>query len=181
MRPPGLKARVGGGEELERLLPVGMMRDQLPQEPQAIALVGEGGFAGPFELCAGVLLGERQQALHHTMAFDATGSDDGLGPGVRVWPDRPHLAQQVGDAAFEAVDLRGIKVPCIGAEAALVMLGVDRDLLHPIVEHPHGATVPADPDLAAEVLRRHRVEGLGDLDVAVAADLALGLAKVLEP
>ena len=108
------------GEEFERLLPVGMMRDQLPQQPQAIALVREGRFAGPFELCAGVLPGERQEPLHHAMAFDATGSDDGLGPGVRVRADRPHLAEQIRDAPFEPVDLRGVEMNGIGAEAALV-------------------------------------------------------------
>ena len=51
------------GEELERLLSVGLSRDQLPQQPQAIALVGEGCFAGSFELRAGVLAGERQESL----------------------------------------------------------------------------------------------------------------------
>ena len=75
------------GEKLERLLPVGLPRDQLSQQPQAVALVGEGCFAGSFEFCAGVLAGERQESLHHPMAFDATGIDDGLGPGMRLGAD----------------------------------------------------------------------------------------------
>ena len=61
------------GEELERLLPVGLPRDQLSQQPQVIALVSEGYFAGSFELRAGELPGEREEALHHPMAFDAPG------------------------------------------------------------------------------------------------------------
>lgn len=81
------------GEKLEWLLPVGLPRDQLSQQPQAIALVGEGYFAGSFELRAGVLPGERQESLHHPMAFDAPGIDDGLGPGMRLGSDRPDLAQ----------------------------------------------------------------------------------------
>ena len=46
------------GEELEWLLPVGMMRDQLSQQPQAIALISEDRFAGSFQFLAGVLRGE---------------------------------------------------------------------------------------------------------------------------
>ena len=167
-------------EELEWLLPVGLPRDQLSQQPQAIALVGEGYFAGSFEFCTGVLPGEREESLHHPMAFDAPGIDDGLGPGMRLGSDRPDLAQQIGDAAFKAVDLRGVEVLGVGAVAALIPLGMDRDLLHPVVEHPDAAAVPANPDLPAEVFGGHRVERLGDLDMAVAADLSLGLTEVLE-
>ena len=81
------------GEKLEWLLLVGLPRDQLLHQPEAIALVGEGYFAGSFELRAGVLPGEREEALHHPMAFDAPGIDDGLGPGMRLGSDRPDLAQ----------------------------------------------------------------------------------------
>ena len=85
------------------------------------------------------------------MAFDAPGIDDGLGPGMRLGSDRPHLAQQIGDPAFKAVDLRGVEVLGVGAVAALIPLGMDRDPLHPVVEHPDAAAVPADPDFPAEV------------------------------
>ena len=168
------------GEELQRLLPLGPIPDQLPELRQPVASVGECRFAGFFELRAGVLLGECQEALYNAVAFYASGNDNGLGPGMCLQADRPYLAEQIGDASFESIDLRGVQVPGIGAEAALIVLGMDRNLLHPVVEHPHRASVPPHPDLAAEIFRRHRVVGLGDLDMAVAADLPLGLAEVLK-
>jgi hypothetical protein len=46
------------GQELERLLSVGLVCDQPPEEAEAITPVREGRFAGSFELRGGVLLGE---------------------------------------------------------------------------------------------------------------------------
>jgi hypothetical protein len=107
------------GEELQRLLPLGPIPDQLPELRQPVASVGECRFAGFFELRAGVLLGECQEALYDAVAFYASGNDNSLGPGMCLQADRPYLAEQIGDASFESIDLRGVQVPGIGAEVHL--------------------------------------------------------------
>ena len=47
------------------------------------------------------------------------------------------------------------------------------DLLEAMVENPYHLVVPADPHLAPQVLRRHRVEGTPHFDVPVPADAPL--------
>ena len=63
------------------------------------------------------------------------------------------------------------------AEPPGFLFEVDLQRFHPVVEDPHQPRVPADPDRAGEVLRRHRVVGVIDLDVAVAVHRAAGLAE----
>lgn len=75
------------------------------------------------------------------MPLDASCRDDGLGPGVGVRPDGPHLPEQIGDAAFEAVDLHRVDVVHRGAESTVIVLGVDRDLGHLLVEDAHDPAV----------------------------------------
>ena len=67
-----------------------------------------------------------------------------------------------------------------GAESPMIVLGVDRDLLHLDIEDPHGSTVGAGPDISSEVFGRDRIERLVDLDMPVATDLSLHLAEVLK-
>ena len=84
------------------------------------------------------------------------------GPRRRTWPNS-QAAPRSTPLIFSAAMCSRLR-----AEAARLVLDVDGDRLHPLVEDPHQPGVPAHPDLAGQVLRRHRVVGLLDLDVAVA-------------
>src|SRR5688500_18919515 len=59
------------------------------------------------------------------------------------------------------------------AELPGLLTAVHGDLLEAMIQDPHHLTVEADPHLAAQVLRRRRVERTLDFDVAVAADAPL--------
>ena len=56
----------------------------------------------------------------------------------------------------------------IGGELPRLGQRVDRDDFPALVEHAEQAGLPAHPDLAADILGRHGVVGLGHLDVAIA-------------
>src|SRR5271166_5953304 len=63
------------------------------------------------------------------------------------------------------------------AEPAGFVFDVHGNLLPAAVEDPHQPRVPTHPDLAAEVLGRHRVVGPRYLDVAVTVHAAPALVE----
>lgn len=74
-------------------------------------------------------------------------------------------------------DLLGMQVLLFGLERARLGLDVNDQRLHLTIEDPHQVPIPADPDLAARVLRGNRVIRLRHLDVTVPVD---GPAAFLE-
>src|SRR3954452_6499794 len=117
-------------------------------------------------------MGQAQETLDHAHALHAAGLDRRLGPAGAVGPDQPGATEQPGSAAFHAGDLLRGNVISIGAEPPRLVLGMDRDLVHFVVEHAHHAGIPANPDATSQVLRRDRVVGTVNFDVAVAMDVA---------
>ena len=59
-----------------------------------------------------------------------------------------------------------------------LLLHMAGDQLQALVENPHQSAIPTGPDLSAQVLRRHRVEGPVHLDMAVPMDPSAALVKV---
>ena len=156
------------------------MTDQLPQAAEVIALVRKCRFAGFFERFAGVLAGQGKQALNNAMPLDASYGNHRLGPCMGLRTDRTSLTKQVRDALLKAVDLGLMDMIDRRAEAAMLMPGMNRDLLMLVIEDPHGAAVPSGPDLPPEILRRNGVVGPGNLHVPISANLPPGLLEVLK-
>src|SRR5207244_8187694 len=101
---------------------------------------------------------------------DAGGLQHSLGQAPTERPEPAHVAQEPGRPAFDTTDLRAAEVLRLRAEAARFVPNMHSDLLQLVVEDAHQPTVPARPDAAGQVLRRHGVIGALDLDVAVAVD-----------
>ncbi len=68
----------------------------------------------------------------------------------------------------------------VRAEFTFGLLGVSADQVHPIVKDTNQPRVPANPQRAAQVFRRHAVVRLVDREVTVATDFALGFLEVRE-
>ena len=64
------------------------------------------------------------------------------------------------------------RCPEAAAELARLQAGVDGDLLQPLVEDAHHASIPTRPDRAPDVFRRRFVVGLGHFHIAVAMHAA---------
>src|SRR5262245_19430033 len=114
--------------------------------------------------------GQSKQALQDTHAFDAALLDHGFGPAAAVRTQAAHFAQEPGGAPLHAADLAVGQVLRLRAEAARFMPGMQGNLLQTLVEDAYQPAVPAHPHGTRQILRRHRVVGTLDLDVAVAVD-----------
>lgn len=77
--------------------------------------------------------------------------------------------------SFVGVDMLGA-----GREATGLNPGMNADLLHLLVIDAHNPGLGADPDAPADILRRDRVVGLGELHMAVAVDGAWCLLETGE-
>src|SRR5205807_1384213 len=141
---------------------------------QPIGSVRSGDFTGFVQVPGRMLLGQAEEALHDTHAFDAAGLENGLGPAGGTAADRrPGAIEHPGGPVLDGTDLLGDDVPRIGAEAPRLGSDMDGNLLHLSVEEPHRSAVPAGPDAAAQVLGWCRIVGTGDFHVAIAIDDAL--------
>ncbi len=163
--------------EGHHLLLRGVPVDQGADRPQAVRAVARRDPARPLDRGGGVPLGQAQQADQDPDRLDAPRLDHRLGPAGALRPEPTDPGQVPGRAPLDPADLLRGDVHRLRAEPPRLVPDVHRDLLHPVVEDPHHPRVPADPDPAGEVLRRHRVVGVLDLDVAVAVDRAAGLAE----
>src|SRR5580704_19085968 len=79
----------------------GLLLGRLPLEQrakgaQAITAVRDGDGTSLFEVRNRVLLGQTQQPLEDTNAFDLTGRDDTLAPAGGVWPQELNPPQHPG-------------------------------------------------------------------------------------
>jgi len=146
--------------------------DQGANRPQAIGAIGQSNAAGAVDAGGPVMPRQRQEPLQDAHPLDAALGEHGLGPGARLAAQRADAAQKPICATFHAGDLLRSDVLRVGAEATRLLPHMRPDLLQPIVEDPHDAAVPAHPDRTPQVLRWHRVVGLGHLDVAIAMHLA---------
>src|SRR5205807_10307791 len=81
-------------------------------------------------------------------------------------------------AVLNAADLGRVQMTVLRAETARQMPHVRGDQLEALVEDADQTAVPAHPERASQVFRRHRVISALDLDVAVAMDDTLAFAKV---
>ena len=146
--------------------------------PEVKGPVAEGEFAGLLDGSREVAAGKAQETLEHSDALDAAGLDHGLGPSGAVRAESIRDLPKSQAAPRSTPLIFSAAMYCVrGAEAARLLPDMHRDLLHPLVEDPHHAAVPAHPDLPRQVLRRHRVVGPLDLDVAVAMHDAAGFVK----
>ena len=90
---------------------------------------------------------------------------------------RRDAGQLPGRAPLDSADLLRGDVRSLGAEPARFLFDVNLQLFHAVVEDPHQPRVPADPDPTGEILRRHRVIRVIDLDMAIAMHRAAGLVE----
>ena len=127
-----------------------------------------------------MLVRQADQPHQHAHAGDTTLLQHGLGPASGVRADGMSLSQPPCRAAFDPAPLLGNDMAVVGGEASRLTLGVNRDLLQPLVEEPNGVPIPTRPHPAPHILRRGRVVRLGHLDVAVAVDLPLGFLEAGE-
>src|SRR5690349_2735513 len=134
--------------------------------------------AGLVDAFAGEATGQAQQTVEHAHALDAADLDHGLGPACRLCAEASHLDQQPLGPMLDWTGFFQGNVLSVRAEAAWLMLGMHRDRPHALIEDAHDMAVPASPDLMAQVLRRHGIEGLGDLDMTITMH---GAAAFLEP
>ena len=155
-------------QELEQFLFRCLARDECSDCPEAIGAVTDGDLAGILDRRGRMAFGEAQETQEYAHPLDAADLDHRLGPGGAVGAQpAPHLAQEPRSATLDPADLLRSDELGWGAEAAWLFPGMNDDRLHPLVEDPHQAGVPPHPDLPSQVLRRHRVVGPLDLDVAV--------------
>lgn len=92
-------------QERQRLLFGRLAPQQLTHGAESPTVMRKSDFAGFFQGLARMLLGEREEPLQHTSAFDAAGVHDRLGPLPREGADDAYLVQQVGGATFQSADL----------------------------------------------------------------------------
>ena len=127
-----------------------------------------------------MLLCERQQALDGPHALDRTVMMDGLGPGPAGRAYFPATRQEVAHTAVDQPAFQGMDVLVAGRGPAPGSAHMYRDLLHPHVEDPDHARVPAHPHLAPHVFGGDRVEGLFKFDVAIPMHGPFPLGKARE-
>jgi hypothetical protein len=154
--------------DLDNLLAVLEQASDIPQAPQAEM---DGAAAGPLQLVGRMLAGEGQQALHRPHGLGPTLGRQARRPSTGVRADHLATFHQIGGAALDDDALVCVDVRVSGGEAAGLGPDVDGDRLEALVEDAHQAGLGADPHVAAEVLRRHRVIGPLVGDVAVRCTL----------
>lgn len=167
-------------QERQRFLTRGLPLEQRADRAQAVGAVGPGHVAGAFDGVGGMAVGQVEQPLQHADPFHAPRLQHGLGPAQTARTQATDLAQQPGRAPLHAADLGAGDVRRLRAEATRFVPDMQGDLLQALVEDPHQAPVPAGPHLPAQVLRRHRVVGPLDLDMAVAVHHPPRLVEVGE-
>ena len=168
-----------GVEEVD-LDDVAAGREQPPQVLESPDTSAPGGVGGAFERGDRVLLGEADQALQRTQAVDAAPGEERLGLGAGERTDQPAALEPIMGAALHAAAFVGVDVRVACGKAAGFRPGVQRDHFLTMIEDAHDPGLAADPHLAAEILRRHRVVSLVELDVTVAVHLAPGLGEARE-
>src|SRR5262245_1522315 len=126
------------------------------------------------------LLDQAEQAEDWPHPGDATLLVQSFGPLADGRTEGLGAVDQVLGAAFDSADLGRVQMSVEGAEAAGAVANMRGDQLEALVEDAHQAGVPAHPDGATQVLRRHGVVGAADLDVTVAMNHALAFLEVGE-
>lgn len=127
-----------------------------------------------------MLFGEADHALEGTQAVDAALGEERFGPGAGVRTNQPAALEPILGAALHAAAFVGVDVRIGRGKAARFRPGVQRDHLLAMIEDTHDPGLAADPHLAAEMLRWHRVVSLVELDVTVPVHLAPGLGEAGE-
>jgi len=139
-------------------------------EPEAAVL--ERSMGDALQFADRMFLGQIKQALQRADRFGPPMLEHGLGPRSAGGSEEPTAAEQILGAAFDHGPLVGMDMFRVSGEAPGLGPGMDGDLLHLRVEHPNQSRLGADPQLAADVLGRHRVICPGELHIAVAVDAA---------
>jgi len=151
--------------------------EQFSQCPEAERAVREGDATNFVEGVARIRLGQREETLQHPNSLDSSGLQHGFGPGQGLFADPPNLAEQPGRTPFHATDFLFGEVFGVGAEAALFVPHVHGDLLPALIEDADDPRIPAGPDGPSQMLRWHRVIGLGYFHMPIAAYFTLGFVK----
>ena len=128
-----------------------------------------------------VPLGQAQQPLQDAHALDATAWHHGLGPAACMCGPRPRTCarSQAAPRSTPLIFSAAMCCACVlnrpGSCLTCTAICSMRSL-----KMRTSRRVPAHPDLAAQVLRRHRVVGRAHLDVAVAMHDAPALVEERE-
>ena len=127
----------------------------------------QGFLGGVFQRLDRMFLRQRQQAVQDPDANGAALLDHPFGPTAGVRANQPGAIQQISLAVFDDAPIRGMQMVPIRGELPRFDPHMDGDDFPPLVEHAHQPGLPARPDLAAHILRRHRIIRPLQLDVAV--------------
>lgn len=136
-----------------------------------------GPATGALQVDGGMLPGEGQQALQGPHRLGAALDQQAFSPRAAVGAHHPATFHQVVGAALDDDAFVRVEVGGIGGEAAGLGPDVDGDRLEVLIENAHQPGLGADPHVAAEMLRWHRVVGPLEGDVAVAMHLARRLLE----
>ena len=152
--------------------------DERSDGPEVKGSVREGDLAGLLDRRGGMAAGKAQEALEHSHSLDAAGLDHGLGPGGALRAQaiatllKSHAAPRSTPLIFSAAMYSGgvLKRPgsCLTCTAICSIRSLKIRTRRP---SQRTQTSPR------QVLRRHRVVGPLDLDVAVAVHRAARFVK----
>jgi hypothetical protein len=138
-------------------------------------VLGQG--SGAFDVRGRVRFGQADQALQSAQAVHSAMGKESLGPHSGVRTNQPAAIQPIRRSTLDAAALVAVDVRIGGGEAAGLNPGMSRHGLQSVIENADHPRLAANPDLAAEILRRHRIVGPVELNMTIAMHLATRLGK----